>query len=208
MPTTTAAGTGRTQPCPDPPRPAHARPPRASLDLGAVITSPRCARAWTWEILREWHLTGLADTAESIVGELVANAVHASSRLPEPVIRLALAFDNGELAILVSDHNPDLPQPQQPAEDALSGRGLLMVEALSDRYGWYPLEGGTAGKAVWAVLKAAPVASSDPAARFTPLAPAWPETSPSSRVRPRGTTHAVHPCPLVRSTRDVRQPYR
>ena len=80
--------------------------------------------------------------------------MNASAGQDQPVIRLALVFDNGELAILVSDGNPDLPQPQQPDEDALSGRGLLMVEALSDGYGWYPLEGGVPGKVVWAILKA------------------------------------------------------
>ena len=102
-------------------------------------------------------LADLADDAEAIVSELVANAaVHASAGLGQPVIRLALAFDHGELAILVSDGNPDLPQPQHPAEDDESGRGLLMVQALSDRYGWYPLQGGAAGKVVWAVLRAAP----------------------------------------------------
>ena len=47
-----------------------------------------------------------------------------------------------------------LPQAQDPAADAESGRGLLMVEALSNRYGWYRLEGGSAGKVVWAELPA------------------------------------------------------
>jgi anti-sigma regulatory factor (Ser/Thr protein kinase) len=122
-----------------------------------VLTSPRRARAWTREILGEWHLADLTDTAETIVSELVANAaVHASTGPGRPVIHLALAFDHGELAILVSDHNPDVPQAQHPAEDDESGRGLLMVKALSDRYGCYPLEGGAAGKVVCAVLRAVP----------------------------------------------------
>ncbi|MGH3247247.1 MAG: ATP-binding protein [Trebonia sp.] len=163
MPATAAARTGRAQPCPDPPRPAPARPPRAFLDLGAVLTSPRCARAWTREILREWQLAGLTDDAEAIIAELVANAVHASGGLAQPVIRLALALNRGELAILVSDDNPDLPQAQHPAEDDESGRGLMMVETLSDRYGWYPLEGSGPGKVVWAILPAEPGATGAPA---------------------------------------------
>ncbi len=61
------------------------------------------------------------------------------------------------------------PRHRHPAGDAESGRGLLMVEALSDRYGWYPLEGGTAGKVVWAVLRTRPdVPGDDLAAGFTP----------------------------------------
>ena len=186
MPATTAARTGGTQPCPDPPRPTSTQLRRASLDLDAALTAPRRARAWTREILWEWRLADLTDTAETIVSELVANAaVHASAGPGRPAIRLAIAFDHGELAILVSDQNPDLPQAQHPAEDDESGRGLLMVQALSDRYGCYPLEGGAAGKMVCAVLEAATVASSDLAARFTPLAPAWPK-----RARHLASGHA------------------
>lgn len=153
MPATTTARTYRAQRCPGTPHLSSALPPRAFLDLGAVRTSPRCARAWTREILREWHLADLRDDAEAVVAELVANAVHASAELDQPVVRLALIFDHGELAILVSDRNPDPPQPQQPTADAVSGRGLLIIQALSHRYGWCPLEGSAPGKVVFAVLR-------------------------------------------------------
>jgi anti-sigma regulatory factor (Ser/Thr protein kinase) len=151
----TTARTGRAQPCPDPPRQAPTEQ-RAFLELDAALSSPRHARAWTRQILREWQLAGLADDAEAIIAELAANAVRASAGLKQPAIRLALAFDHCELLIMVSDGNPALPQAQDPAADAESGRGLLMVEALSNRYGWYRLEGGTAGKVVWAELPAVP----------------------------------------------------
>jgi len=61
MPATTPARTGRTQPCPDPPRPTPTQLRRASLDLDAVLTSPRRARAWPREML--WELGDLTDTA-------------------------------------------------------------------------------------------------------------------------------------------------
>jgi anti-sigma regulatory factor (Ser/Thr protein kinase) len=206
MPATTAARTGGAQRCPDPLRQAPTQQQRAFLELGAVLTSPRCARAWTGQILREWQLAGLADDAETLVGELVANAVHASAGLDQPVIRLALAFDHGELAILVSDGNPDLPQPQQPAEDAISGRGLLIVEALSDRYGWFPLEGGTAGKVVWTVLRTHRMyPATTPPLASPPQAPAWPENDqPDHRRGPliaaghAGRTVTKGPRPMVR----------
>jgi hypothetical protein len=60
-----------------------------------------------------------------------------------------------------------------PGEDAESGRGLLLVEAISERWGFFGYDGG--GKVTWALLEAAPAASSDPAARFMTLAHAWPE---------------------------------
>ena len=155
MPAPNAPRTGAAQPGPSSRRPA-ARPPRAFLDLGAVLTAPGCARAWTLQILREWGLPGLADDAEAIVSELTANSVNASRGLDEAAIRLILTFDQGELAILVRDEHPGAPQARHPGADDEAGRGLVLVEALSDRSGWYPLEGGSPGKVVWAALRAKP----------------------------------------------------
>jgi len=115
--------TGRDQPCPEPHRPAPDRPRCTRfLDLSAMLTAPMCARAWTREILREWQLADLADSAESIVSEVAANAVvHAPAGPGQSVIRLALAFDNGGLVILAGDGNPDLPVVTHPDADAERG---------------------------------------------------------------------------------------
>jgi hypothetical protein len=104
--------------------------------------------------------------------ELVTNAGLASRPLVSPVIGLVLTFDRGELAILVRDFCPGVPQPRQAGADDESGRGLLPVESMSDRSGWYPFEDGTPGKVVWAAIQATPAASSDLTARFMPSAPA------------------------------------
>jgi anti-sigma regulatory factor (Ser/Thr protein kinase) len=149
MPAPPAPRTARAQPCSRP----HG-PPRALLDLGAVLTAPGCARAWTREILWEWGLACLADAAEIVVSELVANSVNASRGLDRPFIRLILILDRGELVILVRDSHPGAPQARHPGADDESGRGLVLVEAVSDRFGWYPLEGGSPGKVVWAVVSA------------------------------------------------------
>jgi anti-sigma regulatory factor (Ser/Thr protein kinase) len=197
MPARTRLRTPAVQPCPGPPRPVPAaRPPRAFLDLGAALTAPGRARDWTAQILRKWRMTGLSDTAVLIVSELVTNAVKASQGLDRPVIRLALTLNQGALAILVRDGHPGVPQAQHPGADELSGRGLLLVETLSARFGWHPLEGEDQGKIIWAVLEAAPAAPGDPAARFTPLAPARPERArhpASGRAGPRTPcAHARH----------------
>ena len=168
MPAQTAPRTAGKQPCPHRPRPAATRPPRAFLDLGTVLTAPGCARAWTREILWEWGLADLADTADIVVSELVTNALKASRALGRPAIRLILSLDQGELAILVRDDHPGAPQARHPGEDDESGRGLLLAQALSDRFGWYPLDQGGPGKVVWAVLEADPVAPGDPAPGFIP----------------------------------------
>ena len=48
----------------------------------------------------------------------------------------------------------------------LSGRGLLLAEALSERWGHFGYDGD--GKVVWALLEAAPAAPGAPAAGFIP----------------------------------------
>jgi anti-sigma regulatory factor (Ser/Thr protein kinase) len=135
--------------CPTDPPPG--RPLRAVLDLGAVPTAPGCARAWTRQILWEWRLAGLSATAEVIVSELTTNAVLASRREGCPFIRLILAFDGDEPAILVRDYCPGIPQLRDAGADDEDGRGMLLVQAMSNRSGWYPVGDGTLGKVVWAV---------------------------------------------------------
>jgi anti-sigma regulatory factor (Ser/Thr protein kinase) len=103
-------------------------------------------------ILRQWGLACLADTSEIVVSELVTNSVNASRAVGRPVIRLILTLDRGELAILVHDDHPGAPRTRHPGADEESGRGLLLAETLSDRFGWYPLEQGPA-KVTWAVLR-------------------------------------------------------
>src|ERR1700683_5251726 len=52
-----------------------ASPAVAAWPLGLHSQSGRAARRFTRSTLREWGLTALADDAEAIVGEFVANAV-------------------------------------------------------------------------------------------------------------------------------------
>lgn len=134
------------------PRPSAGRPWRAVLDLDALPTAPGCARAWTRQMLSEWRLGGLSDTAEVIVSELATNAMRASRRIGRQLIRLTLTLEQDELTILVRDDCPGSPQPGNASEDAENGRGLFLVEAMSSRFGWHPSGDGIPGKVVWAVL--------------------------------------------------------
>ena len=127
-------------------------PSLAVLDLGALPTAPGCARAWTRRVLREWELTGLSDSAEVVVSELTTNAMLASRPQDSPSIRLSLTLDQGELGIFVRDYAPGTPQPADAGDGDENGRGLLLVEAMSSRSGWYPAKDGIAGKVVWAAL--------------------------------------------------------
>ena len=166
MPARTATVTGPPRTCQGRPagrRPGDpagrrpgARPPHAVLDLGAVPTAPGCARAWTREILWEWGAAELADAAELVASELVTNSLNACAGLDLAGIRLVLTLDKGELAILVRDNHPGVPLAVQPGADDESGRGLLIVEHLSDRCGWYPLNDAEPAKVTWAVISERP----------------------------------------------------
>lgn len=101
--------------------------------------------------------------AELIVGELAANAA-THGRVSGRDFRLLTYVVGDTLRIEVTDTRGDLlPCPQQAATDAESGRGLLLVDALADRWGVVP--GPPPRKTVWAEMGTGPTASRPPASR-------------------------------------------
>ncbi|WP_219636602.1 ATP-binding protein [Streptomyces sp. AJS327] len=74
----------------------------------------------------------LTTTAAILIAEMTANAaLHGRVRGREA--RLDVHLDASELRIEVSDARGDcLPVRQPPKDGGESGRGLLLVEALSD----------------------------------------------------------------------------
>lgn len=117
--------------------------------------SARAARRLTRNTLRGWGLTSLAEDAETIVGEFVANAVThgaglAPGRRAADGLGLRLLRRTGEVICAVLDPCDEAPVLKSPEEAAEAGRGLQMVDALSDVWGWSPVAGR--GKAVWAIL--------------------------------------------------------
>ena len=180
--------TTASRPCPGPARPA--RPPRAFLDLGAVLTAPGCARAWTREILWEWGAAELAESAELVASELVTNAVNACAGPGGAGIRLVLTLDGGELAVLVRDSHPGAPLAGQPEADDESGRGLLIVDALSDRCGWYRLHGAQPAKVTWAVISAPASGSGELPEEADPGSPATAAVARAAPALPTRPRHA------------------
>ncbi|MFE5889147.1 ATP-binding protein [Streptomyces sp. NPDC002285] len=109
------------------------------------------------EALGVWHLDDLADPAELIISELVANAARHT---PCRSIRLIVGRPNAtRVRIAVVDREPSrLPVLGLTDVDAESGRGLVLVDALADGWG-YTLLGrhpkrGPWGKETWAELRA------------------------------------------------------
>lgn len=94
--------------------------------------------------LAMWDLAELTDSAELALTELVANVVrHVPGRKCAVLI---LRRPEG-LRVEVADADPRPPRPVRGG-DALAegGRGLLLVEAVTDRWGTLPL---APGKTVW-----------------------------------------------------------
>ncbi|AJF66044.1 ATP-binding protein [Streptomyces vietnamensis] len=113
-----------------------------------VLLSPtprgaRLARLLALEWLRTRELPyGVVESAEHVVAELAANAA-THGRVTGRSFRLALRVHVDVLRIEVTDtRGTDLPRRL--------GRGLLLVEALADRWGVEP--GPVPRKTVWAEL--------------------------------------------------------
>jgi len=146
--------TGAQSP-PDRPRRAPGAGParhRASfLELAPLPGAIPCARLHAVHVLHEWGLRDLTDDAALIVSELMTNAADASVVLPErPPIALRLLASETSLVIEAWDQSPLDIEPREADADAECGRGLMVVAALSDRWGCERT--GYRRKAVWAVL--------------------------------------------------------
>ncbi|MFJ8981346.1 ATP-binding protein [Streptomyces sp. NPDC102282] len=119
----------------------------------------RLARHLAGERLDAWGIPygGEAHDALTLtVAELSSNAVrhgHVSGR----DFRLCLTAEGTAIRIEVTDTRGErVPTPNDSTSpDQEGGRGLLLVAALADRWGWYPCADGP-GKTVWAVLNASP----------------------------------------------------
>jgi hypothetical protein len=140
-------------------------PYRTFLELGALAGAVPSARLHARLVLLEWGLASLGDDTELLVSELVTNGVTASRAMGQPAVRVWLVSDLRQVVVFVWDASPRPPARADPGADAESGRGLLLVQAVSRRWGHFGYDGG--GKVVWALLEAAPGSS---ASRFHPLA--------------------------------------
>jgi anti-sigma regulatory factor (Ser/Thr protein kinase) len=123
--------------------------PSFTVLLSSTPRGARLARLLAAEQLRSWGLP--ADPATHIVAELATNAA-THGRLPGRSFRLTLYVVGRTLRIEVTDTRGDrLPGLQAPDALAESGRGLLVVDALADR--WDVTEGRFPRKTVWAELR-------------------------------------------------------
>jgi len=125
-------------------------PPREALvHLAPDASSLKAGRTFVTSTLRDWNVDeARIDPVVLVANELVANAiVHAHSA---PVLSLAAA--GADLVLSVADESSDLPVARAVGGDDIGGRGLIVVDALVDRWG---IDTHPGGKTVWAAFAAA-----------------------------------------------------
>ncbi|MFD3946218.1 ATP-binding protein [Streptomyces sp. NPDC058579] len=131
-----------------------------ALRFSSTARGARLARRLVAVRLDEWGVpygSGAHDTVVLVAAELATNAVrhghvpgrdfHLSLRVterPRPVARIEVSDTRAER---VPPRPGQLPGPRP--ELINGGRGLLLVDALADRWGWCPRVGAP-GKTVWA----------------------------------------------------------
>lgn len=127
-------------------------PPHA--DAAHIHLDGRQAARTAREFVRA-RLTGLpsdlVESAELLTSEVVTNGIlHARTGLEMGVSRTAK-----EIAVAVQDANDAMPSARPaPAGDEIAqqGRGMAIIVALADDFGWRPLP-DRPGKVVWFTLK-------------------------------------------------------
>ncbi|MEU9155598.1 ATP-binding protein [Streptomyces sp. NPDC048417] len=121
-------------------------------DLRAVTVSRHTLRL----VLTAHGLVRFLDVAELLATELVSNAVRHTKGPAALRVRWS---PPGTLRIGAWDADPEPPEPPAPLAglgELEEGRGLALVRACSDLWGWQPLSRfGNRGKYVWCELAAA-----------------------------------------------------
>jgi isopenicillin N synthase-like dioxygenase len=156
---------GSRRPSPDPASPDPASPdpaspgpvslPRvATRTLGADAGSVRAARDFTIATLRRWGTTERSQDIAIVVSELLTNALRhglpgAGESRPRRPIRFGLLQPGSCVLCAVADPSRAAPVLQTRGSFAETGRGLHIICALSDQWGFTPSD---TGKVVWAMF--------------------------------------------------------
>jgi anti-anti-sigma regulatory factor len=119
--------------------------PSISDELLPISGAARQARNVTTDACLRWDLPDLVAPASLVASELVSNVVdHAHT-----IMTLRLSLRRRYLSIAVRDGSPVEPEASGYPAEGPGGRGLFLVQATAQSWGWLPTEGG---KVVWAAL--------------------------------------------------------
>jgi len=116
---------------------------RAVQRFAGDTASPSHARLFVVDVLTDWGRRDLIDDAVLVVSELATNAVlHGRSEFS-----VQLRRTNSNVRIEVVDDCANTPTPSDAGHFATSGRGLSLVDAVSQQWGFDRIDDG---KSVWA----------------------------------------------------------
>ncbi|MFH9419505.1 SpoIIE family protein phosphatase [Streptomyces sp. NPDC017529] len=127
----------------EPPEPAAGR-----LQQHVAPDDPQglsAARHMIRAAVRTWGARDRAEEVELVADELITNALLHTDGAAVVTVRMPRGADR-RLRLEVADRSSALPRRREPGESAMSGRGLLLVDRLTDVWGVEPR--GT-GKCVW-----------------------------------------------------------
>ncbi|MHA5054258.1 ATP-binding protein [Streptomyces sp. SD15] len=128
-----------------PPTLAGPRPVQYSMRVTVSEHSARHIRRIARSLLREWDMAELTDAVELGVTELVANVVR---HVPDRRCALLMLRQATGVRVEVADGSPQLPAvPAYLSPEAEGGRGLVLLDAVVDKWGVEP--GPGVGKTVW-----------------------------------------------------------
>ena len=118
------------------------------MRVAGVVTldgSPESARR-ARGLAEALSLASLRDDVALVISELTSNA----SLHGRPPVSIRVLEREESVRVEVTDTGNSLPVRPRPSEEAMTGRGLRLVGALSQHWGVEPLPAG--GKVVWAEL--------------------------------------------------------
>ena len=119
----------------------------ARLALDPVPGSAAAARRFVAETLGGWGCDMLVETGRLLVSELVTNAILHARTAMTLVVRLRRTG----VRVEVHDTSDGAPVLRDYGDDAMTGRGLALVDELAGSWG---VERHGGGKAVWFELDA------------------------------------------------------
>ncbi|WP_327225535.1 ATP-binding protein [Streptomyces platensis] len=115
------------------------------VQLSATRRGARLARLLGTEQLRSWGMP--FEVPAQVLAELAANAA-SHGRVPGRDFRLVMSSDVDTLRVEVTDVRGDRLPAQQAMGLRESGHGLILIDALADR--WGTCRGPFPCKTVWA----------------------------------------------------------